>query len=147
GASIADQDTIKKLHARLLAAARARPAEKPQPQRRIGDRRSIFHIPSRVSVDVEASATALVIDAEGRDRPGLLYDLTAALAEMDLAIRSAHVATYGARAVDAFYVVEADGAPVANKRRIQAIERRLEAVLSEGRVADMPAADKESISR
>ena len=135
GAAIADPETVRKLHARLLAAARERPASAPSPLRRIGDRRAIFQIPARVAAAVDASAHALVVDAEGLDRPGLLHDLTAALAEMDLAIRSAHVATYGARAVDAFYVVEADGSKVANKRRIQAIERRLEAVLSQTEAA------------
>lgn len=132
GGAIADQEVVKKLHARLLAAARARPAERPAPMRRIGDRRAMFQIAPRAAADLDASDRFLVIDAEGRDRPGLLYDLTSALAEMDLAIQSAHVSTYGARAADAFYLQEADGGVISSRHRIQAIERRLEAVLASG---------------
>lgn len=138
GGAIADQEAVRKLHARLLAAARARPAERPAPLRRIGDRRSIFQIAPRVAADLDASDAFLVIDCEGRDRPGLLYDLTSALAEMDLAIHSAHVATYGARAADAFYLKEADGGVITNRHRIQAIERRLEAVLASGEAPRSP---------
>jgi [protein-PII] uridylyltransferase len=132
GGAIADQEQVRRLHARLLAAARARPAERPAPLRRIGDRRAMFQIAPKVAADLDASDRYLVIDAEGRDRPGLLYDLTSALAEMDVAIQSAHVATYGARAVDAFYLEEADGGRISSRHRIQAIERRLEAVLASG---------------
>lgn len=128
-------EAVARLHARLLAAARARPSERPQAARRIGDRRAIFHIPAHVAADPLASRTALVIDAEGKDRPGLLFALTSALADLDLVIRSAHVATYGARAVDAFYVTEADGAVPAGAKRLAAIEKRLETVLSSGETA------------
>lgn len=132
GGAIADSEIVRRLHARLLAAARATPTERPSPMRRIGDRRAIFQIAPRVAADLDASDRHLVIDAEGLDRPGLLYDLTAALADMDIAIHSAHVATYGARAVDAFYLKEAGGGAISNRYRIQAIERRLEAVFASG---------------
>lgn len=144
GGAIADQEQVRRLHARLLAAARSRPAEKPSPLRRIGDRRAMFQIAPTAAADLEASDRYLVIDAEGRDRPGLLHDLTAALAEMDLAIQSAHVATYGARAVDAFYLQEADGGRITSRHRIQAIERRLEAVLASGEAPRSPLTVKAS---
>lgn len=131
GAPIEDADLVRRLHTRLLAAAKAPPKNPPAPARRFGDRRSIFSVPPVVRLDLDSSADCVVVEAEGRDRPGLLYELTAALAEIGVTIISAHIATYGARAVDAFYLQDAPGYKITNKRRLQSIERRLLGVLSD----------------
>ena len=65
----------------------------------------------------------------GRDRPGLLYEVTRALYALNLSIGSAHVATYGERAVDVFYVKDLTGMKVTQKGRLATIERRLLDVL------------------
>jgi [protein-PII] uridylyltransferase len=75
-----------------------------------------------VSFDNEASAAASVIEVEGADRPGLLFDVTRAIYEQRLSISSAIVATYGERAVDVFYVRDEYGHKVANTERIAAIQ-------------------------
>ncbi|MEQ8176851.1 MAG: [protein-PII] uridylyltransferase, partial [Amphiplicatus sp.] len=82
GGPLDDAALIRRLHARLLEAARAAPVKAPTPAKRIGDRRAIFKVPSLVRLDLEASEDCVVVEAEGRDRPGLLYDLTAALADL-----------------------------------------------------------------
>ncbi len=123
---------VRTLHGALLAAARQKPVDPPALGRRIGDRRAIFTVPPAVRLDAEASDTALVVEAEGRDRPGLLYSLASALADLGVQINSAHIATYGERAVDAFYLQTADGQKIEDRRLMQAIERRLMTVLGEG---------------
>jgi [protein-PII] uridylyltransferase len=135
GAPIADPEIVKRLHASLLAAARAAPQKPFRPSRQIGDRRAIFEVAPAVRADFNASLSCLVVEAEGRDRPGLLYELTSALADIGVTIVSAHIATYGARAVDAFYLQDAPGYKITNKRRVQSIERRLLGVLADGRPA------------
>ena len=55
-------------------------------------------------VDNDASRTHTVIEVNGRDRQGLLYDLTRALSALNLQIGSAHITTFGETAVDVFYV-------------------------------------------
>jgi len=50
-----------------------------------------------------------VVEVNARDRPALLAALTAAIHEMGHRIHSAHIATYGERAVDVFYLTRADG--------------------------------------
>ena len=67
-------------------------------------RATALHIRSRVNFDNEASSSATLIEVEGVDRPGLLYDVTHAIFESGLSISSAIVTTYGERAVDVFYV-------------------------------------------
>ncbi len=122
---------VRALHAGLLAAARARPASGPSIARHIGDRRAIFSVAADVRHDSQASDDALVVEAEGRDRPGLLYSLTTAIAELGLTIRSAHVATYGERAIDAFYLQDKEGQKIDDMRVHLAIRKKLLAVLAE----------------
>jgi len=53
-----------------------------------------------------------VIEVSGLDRPGLLYQLTTAISKLNLNIASAHVATFGERARDVFYVTDLLGAQI-----------------------------------
>jgi [protein-PII] uridylyltransferase len=50
-----------------------------------------------------------VVEVNARDRPALLAALTAAIHGQGHRIHSAHIATYGERAVDVFYLTRADG--------------------------------------
>ena len=50
-----------------------------------------------------------MVEVTGLDRPGLLYELTATLSKLNLNIASAHVATFGERVVDVFYVTDLVG--------------------------------------
>jgi [protein-PII] uridylyltransferase len=75
-------------------------------------------VPPRVVVDNFASNTHTLIEVNGRDRPGLLHDVTAAISEQGLQIASAHITTYGVRAVDVFYVKDVFGLKVENERKL-----------------------------
>jgi [protein-PII] uridylyltransferase len=75
-------------------------------------------VPPRVVVDNHASNTHTVIEVNGRDRPGLLHDVTAAISGQGLQIASAHITTYGVRAVDVFYVKDVFGLKVDNERKL-----------------------------
>ncbi len=72
-----------------------------------------------------------VIEVSGRDRPGLLYDLTSTLSDLNLDITSAHITTYGEKAVDVFYVTDLTGKKVTSEQRQAAIRERLAGVLSQ----------------
>ena len=61
----------------------------------------------------------------GLDRPGLLYDLTRAISDLNLNIASAHIATFGERAVDVFYVTDLIGHKVEAKAREKQIRDRM----------------------
>lgn len=67
---------------------------------------------SRVDLLPHASETATVLQVRAHDRPGLLYDVTAAIASTGADIRSAHVSTLGAECVDVFYLTDSDGSPL-----------------------------------
>jgi [protein-PII] uridylyltransferase len=59
------------------------------------------------------------------DRPALLYQLTNALFQSRVTIHSAHIATYGERATDTFYLTDLTGAKIENAARLKALEKRL----------------------
>ncbi|MBW6398260.1 [protein-PII] uridylyltransferase [Roseomonas sp. HJA6] len=86
-------------------------------------------VPPRVVIDNHASNTHTVIEVNGRDRPGLLHDVTAAISDQGLQIASAHITTYGVRAVDVFYVKDVFGLKVENERKLVGLRRALETAL------------------
>jgi [protein-PII] uridylyltransferase len=73
-----------------------------------------------------------MVEIIGLDRTGLLYDLTARLSKLNLNIASAHVATFGERVVDVFYVTDLLGAQITSPTRQAAIKRALIAVFTKG---------------
>jgi [protein-PII] uridylyltransferase len=88
-------------------------------------RENVHAVPPRVLWIDDASASATVVEVRAHDVVGLLHRLTRALADAGLDVRSARVSTLGAEVVDAFYVVESDGSPVADLRRRTLIEQSL----------------------
>jgi [protein-PII] uridylyltransferase len=96
----------------------------------IGRRMRAIHVPPRVVIDNYASNTYTVLEVNGRDRPGLLHDVTAAISEQALQIASAHVTTYGVRAVDVFYVKDVFGLKVENERKLTQLREALLAALA-----------------
>ena len=96
----------------------------------LGRRMRAIHVPPRVVIDNRASNTHTVLEVNGRDRPGLLHDVTAAVSEQGLQIASAHVTTYGVRAVDVFYVKDVFGLKVENERKLATLRQALLTALS-----------------
>jgi [protein-PII] uridylyltransferase len=88
-------------------------------------REAAFRVEPLVLIDNNASNTWTVIEVNGRDRPGLLHDLTRSLFGLNLTIGSAHIATYGERAVDVFYVRDLMGQKITHGSKLRAIETRL----------------------
>lgn len=84
-----------------------------------------FHVPPEVTIDNSLSSRQTVIEVSGLDRPGLLYDLTTALGKLNLNIASAHIVTFGEKAVDVFYVTDLTGTKVTHAGRQATIQRAL----------------------
>jgi [protein-PII] uridylyltransferase len=96
-------------------------AKRGLPKGRIG----AFAVEPEVIINNHWSNRYTVIEISGLDRPGLLYELTATLSKLNLNIASAHVATFGERAVDVFYVTDLMGAKIASPTRTASIKRAL----------------------
>jgi len=89
-----------------------------------------FAIEPEVTVNNQWSQRYTVVEVTGLDRPGLLYELTTTLSKLNLNIASAHVATFGERVVDVFYVTDLLGAKITSATRQAAIKRPLLALFT-----------------
>jgi [protein-PII] uridylyltransferase len=92
---------------------------------------SAFTVPPEVLVDNALSNQFTVVEVAGLDRPGLLFELTNTLSDLNLDITSAHITTFGEKAVDVFYVTDLTNKKVTSPQRHAAIRERLLTVLSE----------------
>jgi [protein-PII] uridylyltransferase len=99
-----------------------------------------FSVEPEVAINNQWSDRYTVIEVSGLDRPGLLYQLTAAISKLSLNIASAHVATFGERARDVFYVTDLLGAQITAPTRQAAIKRALIHLLASDEGAEKPAA-------
>ena len=106
----------------------------------LGRRMQAIHAPSRVVIDNHASNTNTVLEVNGRDRPGLLHDVTAAISEQGIQISSAHVTTYGVRAVDVFYIKDIFGLKIENERKLAQLREALLKALANPDEVEVPAA-------
>jgi len=112
----------------------ARPAAFPS-------RTQVFTVAPRVLVDNKVSASHTVIEVNGRDRPGLLFELTRTLTGLNLQVSSAKISTYGEKVVDVFYVKNLFGHKVEHSAKLAAIRKALKEVLATGN--EPPAAEPE----
>ncbi|HQS10959.1 MAG TPA: [protein-PII] uridylyltransferase [Xanthobacteraceae bacterium] len=93
--------------------------------RKLPKARRTFSVEPEVTVNNAWSNRHTVVEVSGLDRPGLLFELTNTLSRLNLNIASAHVATFGERAVDVFYVTDLMGAKITGAARQSAIRRAL----------------------
>jgi [protein-PII] uridylyltransferase len=91
---------------------------------------SAFKVEPQVVIDNTLSDALTVIEINGLDRPGLLYDVTREISDLNLDIASAHIATFGEKAVDVFYVTDLTGKKITSSSREGAIRERLMKALS-----------------
>ncbi|MET8686098.1 [protein-PII] uridylyltransferase [Streptomyces sp. NPDC004732] len=103
-------DLVRVLDGSLDIEARLTEREAAYPRRR-----GTVAPPARVTVAPAGSRLATVIEVRAQDAPGLLHRIGRALEAAEVVVRSAHVSTLGANAVDAFYVTGVDGAPLAGE--------------------------------
>ena len=99
-----------------------------------------FVVEPEVTINNQWSDRYTVIEVSGLDRPGLLYQLTTAISKLNLNIASAHVATFGERARDVFYVTDLLGAQINAPTRQAAIKSALIHLLSTEDNVAQPAA-------
>lgn len=116
-------DLVRALDGTLDIAGRLAERDAAYPRRR-----GVVAPPPRVSVHPAASRLATVIEVRSQDAPGLLFRIGRALEDASVLVRSAHVSTLGANAVDAFYVTGPEGAPLPGEEA-ESVARKLEETL------------------
>jgi [protein-PII] uridylyltransferase len=97
-----------------------------RPKPRLG----AFTVPSDVVIDNSGSQDFTVVEVQALDRPGLLFDLSRVLSDLGLDISSAHIATFGEKAVDVFYVTDSSRKKVTSEEAKDHIRESLLDMLS-----------------
>jgi [protein-PII] uridylyltransferase len=116
-------DLVRVLDGSLDVAGRLAERDAAYPRRR-----GVVAPAARVTVAPAASRHATVIEVRAQDAPGLLFRIGRALEDAGVRMRSAHVSTLGANAVDAFYVTDGKGAPL-GAGEAASVARKLEETL------------------
>jgi [protein-PII] uridylyltransferase len=106
-----------------LAGAEPPPLPSAAPQRH----GNAFDVAPSVAIAERASTRTTVVEVNARDRPALLAALTAAIHECGDTIHSAHIATYGERAVDVFYLTAPGGSKLSTAEIDELRARLIEA--------------------
>jgi [protein-PII] uridylyltransferase len=102
-----------------------------QRQGSLSARTAAMGVRGQVVIDNQASDRFTVVEVNGRDEPGLLYQLARAISAEGLRIATARVSTYGVRVIDVFYVKDVFGLKITHKEKLAALQRRLRGVLAE----------------
>jgi [protein-PII] uridylyltransferase len=118
----------QRIKSRIISALEGRMRlnqELPKVTSRLPSRVQALEVPPRVIIDNTASKVCSVIEINGHDRPGFLFDVTKTLTDLGLQIFSAHISTYGERVVDVFYVKDVFGMKIENETKIRQIRDAL----------------------
>jgi len=99
---------------------------------KVKKRERAFKVPTHITFDNEGSEIYTIIEVDTRDRAGLLHDLARTLAEANVYIANAVIATYGEQVVDTFYVKDMFGLKYYSDSKQRILERRLRAAIDQG---------------
>jgi [protein-PII] uridylyltransferase len=122
--------------AREVVSALTNVEEPPIPAAEPNAKSKAFDVAPSVAIAERASSRTTVVEVNARDRPALLASLAGAIHDEGHEVHSAHIATYGERAVDVFYVTAAGGKKLDSGQ----IERLRAALLDAAREAKRKAA-------
>ena len=99
---------------------------------KIKKRERAFKVPTTITFDNEGSEIYTIIEVDTRDRPALLFDLTRTLANANVYIASAVIATYGEQVVDTFYVKDMFGLKYHEEARQEMLKVHLKEAIVTG---------------
>ncbi len=141
GTAVREERRIRRLEdmIRKVLAGEVLPPDAIESRQRRERRADAFTVAPQVFIDNDASDAYTVIEVNGLDRPGLVHALSRALFHLGLTIGSAHITTYGERAVDVFYVKDVIGHKVTNANKKKAVERHLQEALADPMKKARPA--------
>ncbi|MEJ0009951.1 MAG: [protein-PII] uridylyltransferase [Alphaproteobacteria bacterium] len=126
GHAFAEEERLARLPALLRDGLKGKlDFARELPRRRVLPRGRAVPVRPAVFIGNEVSAESSVVEVNALDRLGLLYDMLGALAECGLTVTTAHIATYGAKAVDVFYVRDAYGHKVIHRDKLAQLQQAL----------------------
>jgi [protein-PII] uridylyltransferase len=99
---------------------------------KVKKREKAFKVPTHITFDNDGSEIYTIIEVDTRDRPGLLYDLARTLADSNVYIANAVIATFGEQVVDTFYVKDMFGLKFHSTAKQKGLEKKLREAIERG---------------
>ncbi|RED47727.1 [protein-PII] uridylyltransferase [Aestuariispira insulae] len=134
GVPFGQKEDLKRLDSmiRKVLSGAVRPLQELEKRAKSGlkSRTEIFTVQPRVLIDNKASNTHTVIEVNGRDRPGFLFEVTSTLTRLGLQIAKAKISTFGEQVVDVFYVKDVFGMKIDHDGKLKQIRETLVEVLA-----------------
>ena len=90
----------------------------------------VFVKPPHIVMNNSHSDTHTIVELQAQDSLGLLYRLTRVLYELDVDIALAKISTEGNRAIDVFYLTDADGHKIVEEAALESIRQAMLAVVA-----------------
>ncbi|MBW0144116.1 [protein-PII] uridylyltransferase [Sphingomicrobium clamense] len=128
GRAYGDARRRKRLEKAIVEALHSE-APAPPSYDPLSARAEAFDVAPSVLVSQTASSRMTVVEVNARDRAGLLARLSHAIFASEAVVHSAHVATWGERAVDTFYLTDDHGRKL-SAERVETLKAALEAAIS-----------------
>lgn len=125
GGPVSDAYRVQELESTLLGLL-AQPDRPPlQVQRRVSRQLKHFPLATQVSFQLDANNERTVMAVVSSDRPGLLSQIGKALAETNIRLQNAKIATLGARVEDIFFITDAQNRPLTDNAQMDRLQQRI----------------------
>lgn len=123
------QEKVKQRLKQVLSGELDLEQELLKAEQRYPSSSAVFDDAPIVKFDNASSQEYTLLEVQCVDRRGLLYRVTHALAAAGLSISTAHIATYGEKVVDVFYIKEISGGKVTNEKMQESLRHKLMDIL------------------
>jgi [protein-PII] uridylyltransferase len=124
--ALTDGAKRKKLQKSLEAAILAQTPAPPLPKQPASRKHEHFDTPIELFFENGYSGTFTILEITAPDRVGLLHTLCRTLANEGITIASAHIGTYGEKAVDVFYLKDRFGMKLVHPGKLKELQGRIE---------------------
>ena len=128
GRAYSDSRRRKRLDKAIRDALAAEDTPPPPTFDALSARAEAFEVAPSVLVSQTASSRMTVVEVNARDQSGLLARLSHAIFASGAVVHSAHVATWGERAVDTFYLTDDHGRKL-SADRVEGLKVAIEAAI------------------
>jgi [protein-PII] uridylyltransferase len=127
--SITDESYLQRISDNIQKAVKNHKIDFSQDKKNnlkhIKQSKDIFHVLSLVVFDNTGSSNNTIIEIETQNRYFLLYDIAHLLHQLNISIISAHINSYGEKAIDVFYIRDKFGFKIEDKKMIESLKQKI----------------------
>ncbi len=129
GEPIHSSHRIQEIEQTLEEKLRQNHSEPATIERRMARQLKHFPIPTQVAFEEGSGNNRTIMEVVASDRPGLLSHIARAMADCNVRMQNAKIATLGERVEDIFFIVDSDNSPIRNENQLRCLQEKITEVL------------------